>query len=141
MIDLAALSQAVFARVATDAAGADVRALLGDGASSVLSAEDLRLRADAGTLQAAALPLLTLRRGAAPQSDRTAAQPVYTWYAYGDPSLGYGALDALARPLWLAYRDWYGLGVYGCELSAGAHSRDAALGLLLVSYELDIGSI
>lgn len=142
MINLAALSDAVYARVASDAAGADLRARLGAGAASVLSAEELRLRTDAGTQRLPALPLLALRRGAAPTIERgLATLPRYTWYALGDPAVGYGALDALAAPIGALYADWLALGVYSVEIAAGPHDRDRTLGLLLVTYELDIGSI
>lgn len=140
MIDLAALGDAVFARAAIDAAGAGLRAVLGSEAS-VLPAEAIWDRVDTGERQLPALPLLALRRGAAPRGDRVNVLPRFTWYALGDPAVGFGALDALAAPLGALYAAWYALGVYSVEVSAGGHRRDRTLGLLLVEYELDIGSI
>lgn len=132
MIDLYALTAAVYARLKSESAGADVRAFLPDGAGAVLLAEDLRVEG-LTVLDLPARPILALRRGAAPQLDRVVTQPIYTWYAYDDPSVGYGRLEQLPYLIWQAYESGLIVGttaVGAIEVGAGAQTRDERLGLL-----------
>lgn len=135
MIDLAALTQAVYARLATDSAGAALRAWLPSGASAVFAnVEDLRV--EGLTVQALPEPpLLALRRGPAVQLERVITQPLYQWYCYDDPSVGYGRLEQLPALIWQAYESGLSVGTVGVgsiEVSAGAQSRDSRLGLLQI---------
>lgn len=148
MIDLGALTLAVFNRIAVDPEGEPVRLALGAGAASVLTAEDLRARVVPG-VDLPARPLLALRRGAAPVTDRAiVTRPVYTWYALGDEAAGYGAIESLPALVARAYQPY--LAVAGTwpadvEVSAGGHERDVTLGggggMLLIRIEVAIGAI
>lgn len=144
MIGLPALTDAVYARLASDAAGAAVRTALGAGASSVLMAEDLRVEG----LTIAALParpIVALRRGAVPTTQRAIVDvPVYTWYAYDDVDVGYGNLEALAPLIAAAYQGGLAVAavaVGNIEVSAGAQTRSAAPALLLCPITVVIGAV
>lgn len=144
MIDLAAITGAVFERLRTDAAGAAVRAALGVGVSSVLHAEDLRVEG-LGVRALPARPLVALRRGAVPQSQRVVYQPIYTWYCYDDPAIGYGRIEAL--PLLIAQAFASRLIVSTTAVGAqetsgvGAQLRDDKLKLLVIPVQLVIGAV
>ena len=132
MIDLAALTSAVYERLKSDSAGADVRAFLPASSSAVLLAEDLRVEG-LTVVDLPARPLLALRRGAAPQIDRVVTMPLYTWYAYDDPSTGYGRLEQLPLLIAQAYESGLTIGTVGVgsiEVAAGGQTRDDRLGLL-----------
>ena len=89
MIDLAALTEAVYQRLKSESAGAALRAFLPAEAAAILLAEDVRQEGlTVATLPAR--PILALRRGAAPQLDRVITAPIYTWYCYDDPSVATG---------------------------------------------------
>lgn len=132
MIDLAALTEAVFQRLKSDTAGAAVRSFLPSGSDAILLAEDVRV--EGLTVQALpARPILALRRGAAPQLAQVITQPIYTWYAYDDPSVGYGRLEQLPLLLRQAYESGLTIGTVAVEnivIGAGAQTRDERLGLL-----------
>jgi hypothetical protein len=144
MIDLAAITIAVFERLRTDAAGAAVRAALGAGADSVLHAEDLRVEG-LGVRALPARPLVALRRGVAPQSQRVVYQPIYTWYCYDDPAIGYGRIEAL--PLLIAQAFATRLIVPASAVGAqdtgaiGAQLRDDRLKLLVITAPVVIGAV
>lgn len=143
MIDLYALSTAIYNRLAADAAGAAVRAALGAGAQSVLMAEDLRVEG-LTVLALPTRPLIALRRGAVPQSGRVVSLPVYVWYCYDDPAVGYGRLETLPLLIASAYTTPLVVGtvaVGAIEVSAGAQTRDAALKLLLCSVTVAVGAV
>lgn len=132
MIDLAALTEAVYQRLKSDSASSALRAFLPAGASAVLLAEDVRNEA-LTLLDFPAPPLLALRRGATPQLDRVVTMPIYTWYCYDLPSVGYGRLEQLPYLLWQAYESGLTVGtvaVGSIEVAAGGQTRDARLGLL-----------
>lgn len=145
MIDLAAITGAVFARLETDAAGADVRNAFGAATVSVMHAEDLRV--EGLTVQALpARPIVALRRGAAPGEGNIVYRPVYTWYCYDDPSVGYGRLELLLPLIGAAYEA--GLlsvahsGIGDVEsVSIGAQTRDDRLKLLLCPLTLVVGAV
>ena len=132
MIDLAALTEAVFQRLKSESAGADVRSFLPAGADAVLLAEDVRV--EGLTVQTLpARPIVALRRGATPQLDRVITMPLYTWYCYDDPSVGYGRLEQLPYLIWQAYESGLALStvaVGSIDVAAGAQTRDDRLGLL-----------
>jgi hypothetical protein len=143
MIDLSALTAAVWDRLASDAAGADVRAALGAGATSVLMAEDLRIEG-LTVEELPARPLLALRRGAVPVVGRVVNTPVYTWYAYDDIDVGYGQLEALVPLVAAAYQSLLSIGTVGAgqiEVSAGAQTRSQAPALLLCPITVVIGAV
>lgn len=130
MIDLAALTEAVYQKLATNVA---LLTFLPAGAAAIFPhVEDLRV--EGLTVQTLPLrPLLALRRGASPQLDRVVTSPIYTWYCYDDPSVGYGRLEQLPKLIADAYRltltvDTVAVGAV--EVGAGAQTRDTKLGLL-----------
>lgn len=139
MIDLSALDLAVFARLASDADGAAVRAQLtawGASAASIVMASDLPLRtvveADRGALPAR--PILALRAGPAPRFERIVIRPGYTWLAIDDPSYGEGRLRALALLIAQAYESGLTVArdaIPEVEVSAGAVVTDPRLGQVL----------
>lgn len=130
MIDLASLTEQVYQQVAADAA---ILAFLPAGADAIFpNVEDLRVE---GLLIEAlpARPWLALRRGAAPQLDRVVTAPLYTWYCYDDPTIGYGRLEHLPKLIADAYESGLTLStvaVGAIEVAAGAQTRDSRLGLL-----------
>lgn len=144
MIDLAAITIAVFERLRTDAAGAAVREKLGDGASSVLHAEDLRVEA-LGVRALPTRPLIAMRRGAVPQSQRVVYQPIYTWYCYDDPAIGYGRIEALPQLIAQAFETRLVVSttaVGAQEVSGvGAQLRDDKLKLLVIPVQVVIGAV
>lgn len=133
MIDLAALTDAVYERLHSDSAGADVRAFLPAQAGAIILAQDVRN--EALTIQTLpSRPIIALRRGTAPQPDRVVTQPIYTWYCYDDPAAGYGRLEQLPQLIWQAYESGLTIptvGAFHVEISAGAQTRDDTLKLLL----------
>lgn len=143
MIDLAALTEAVYQRPKSDSAGTALRSWLPAGASAILLAEDVRIEGlTVHTLPAR--PLLAMRRGAAPQFDRVVTQPIYTWYGYDDPDVGYGRLEQLPYLIWQAYESGLIVGtvaVGSIEVAAGAQTRDDKLGLLLQLVTVAIGAV
>lgn len=129
MIDLADLTEAEYQCVATFA---PLISFLPAGASAVMLAEDLRVEG-LTVLDLPERPILALRRGAAPQLDRVVTMPIYTWYGYDDPSVGYGRLEQLPYLLWQAHESGLLVGtvaVGAIEVGAGAQTRDDRLGLL-----------
>lgn len=143
MIDLAALTEAVYQRLSTDDDGAVVRDLLGAGAASVLLAEDLRVEG-LTVAQLPARPLVALRRNAAPQIDRVITRPIYTLYAYADPSEGYGAIEQIPLAVQLAFESGLAIGTVGVgdiEVAAGGQLRDNTLQLLFIPISITIGGI
>lgn len=133
MIDLAALTEAVYQRLASDSAGAAVRSFLPAGASAIFpNVEDLRV--EGLTVQTLPTrPIIAPRRGAAPQLDRVVTAPIYTWYCYDDPSVGYGRLEQLPALIAAAYESGLtvdNVAVGAIEVAAGAQTRDTTLGLL-----------
>lgn len=143
MIDVAALTSAVYERLRSESAGAALRALLGADAASVLLAEDVRVE---GLLvrQLPVRPLIALRRGAVPTIGRVVNRPIYTWYCYDDPAAGYGAIEALIQPLAEAYTTELIIGtvaVGDIEVSAGGQTRDDVLKLLMCPVTVVIGAV
>jgi hypothetical protein len=145
VIDLYALTDAVFERLKSDAEGAAVRTALGDGATSVLLVEDLRLEAQLGAQQHPARPMLALRRGAAPTVDRVINRPTYTWFLYDDIPVGYGRIEALIPLVAAAYAEGLlsvpTVGVDDITVSALAQTRDDRLKYLLCPISVVIGAI
>ena len=132
---MAALDKAVYQRLASDSDGAVLRTFLPAGADAVFAnVEDLRVEG----LTVLALPeppLIALRYAPAPQLDRVITQPLYQWYCYDDPSVGYGRLRQLPKLIADAYESGLTVGTVGVgsiEVQAGAQSRDSRLGLLQV---------
>lgn len=136
--DPQALIEAVYGRLAQDAAGAPVRALLGDGAASIIHAR--RLRDQVLPLR----PLLALRAGAQVPLERVLNQASFTWWIYDDPEQDYARINALIFPVSNAY-DWrrYPLATPTVaagtvQVQAGQETEDTALGLLVRPVYLTI---
>lgn len=92
------VNHAVFARLASEAAGAAARALLGAGAASVLTSDAL----ERGTSGLPARPLAVLASGPVPTNGGI-DQHTGAWWLYDDPSQGLARLDALAKAICDAY--------------------------------------
>jgi hypothetical protein len=133
LIDLAALTSAVYERLHSGSAGADVRTFLPAGADAILLAQDVRN--EALTIQTLPnRPIIALRRGTAPQPDRVVTAPIYTWYCYDDPSVGYGRLEQLPFLIGQAYESGLEIptvGAFTVLVAAGAQTQDDKLHLLL----------
>lgn len=98
VLDPATLQQAFYARLATDSAGATVRAALGAGAASVIVRDDL------DPLNLPARPFLVLAIGpiaGAPDYDMQRMQ--CAWWVYDDPFRKFSRIDALILPIANAY--------------------------------------
>lgn len=145
MIDLYALTDAVYARLKSDAEGASVRNALPAGAAAVLLAEDIRLEELNGAQQHPQRPLLALRRGAVPTIDRVINRPVYTWFVYDDIAVGYGRIEQLVPLIAAAYAegsiDISTVGVDDITVSAGAQTRSTRPDYLLCPVAVVIGAI
>lgn len=143
MIDLPALNQAVWDRLHSDAAGAPVRAALGANSDSILMAEQLReegLRVQSLPVR----PLMALRRGATPTVARVVFVPVYTWFLYDDPDVGYGRIELLIPLIARAYTPLLSAATVGAghiEVSAGAQTRSQSPALLLCPITLVVGAV
>jgi hypothetical protein len=140
MIDLAALTEAVYQRPRNDAG---VLALLPAGAAAVILAQDVRTEA-LTLLTLPARPLLALRRGVAPQVQRVVTAPIYTWYCYDDPAVGYGRLEQLPFLIGQAYESDLEIptvGAFAIEVAAGAQTQDDRLHLLLQLVTLVVSAI
>ena len=142
MIDVAALTNAVFASLEGDIAGNAVRALLGDGAASVLTADRLSEHEFARDLLPA-VPLIAMRREPITRRDRIEVGTVYTLYCYDDPAIGYGRLEALIQPIAGAFASGIadGANLVEVEVQAGRQDRDSKLGLLLQIVEVVISAV
>jgi hypothetical protein len=143
VIDLAALTEAVYQRPKSDSAGSALRTFLPAGALAIMLAEDLRVEG-LTVLALPERPLLALRRGASPQLDRVVSGPVYTWYCYDDLSAGYGRLEKLPYLLWQAYESGLAVStvaVGSIEVAAGAQTRDDRLHMLLQLVTVAIGAV
>lgn len=143
MIDVPAITLAVWRRLAVDVDGAAVRALLGDAANSVMMAQDLRLE----VLRARALParpLVALRRATTPTVERVVVMPTFIWYTYDDTANGYGRLDALPLAFADAFRSPMrvpSVGVGSVDVGTGEHLYDGILGLLMCPITVTIGAV
>jgi hypothetical protein len=99
---LQSIAEALYGRVATDAAGASVRALLGvdgaaGGAASVIPAH----RLDAAHLPA--FPFVAWREGVV-SGERYAQRAVTgVWWAYDTPGRGYARINAIITAIEAAY--------------------------------------
>jgi len=143
VIDLAALTEAIYQRLKSDAAGQGVRDLLPGGSAAIMLAEDLR-REGLTVAQLPERPIGALRRGATPQLARVVTAPLYTWYFYDDPSVGYGRLEQLPLAVAEAYESGLTVGtvaVGAVEVAAGPQTRDDTLKLLLHVVTVAIGAV
>lgn len=143
MIAVAALTGVVLRAMTTQTTPAAValRAALGSGAASILLADDPRLDAPRELLAIA--PLIVMRREAMSSPERLVYQTFYTLYAYDDPAIGYGRLDALIGLVADVYAD--GLTesrtLIEVAVEAGRQSHDATLGLALQTITLIIDAV
>lgn len=146
MYEMQALAAAVFARLASDAAGADVRAVLGAGADGVITADRLMQTVIGQTSAPPPLPappFVALRQGSAPGVERIAWLPRFTWYAYGALAAGPWALNVIPRHIAAAYAGWdpAGLGIGSVEVAVQPPTVDRVLGLWVLPVTLDLSSI
>lgn len=131
MIDVPGLNAQLFARAATDAAGATLRGLLGSGGNSVITARELSKKV------IPLAPLIAWRRMPIAGESGEMRLFVGIWYVYDLPAQGYWRINQVANALQALYVGWalpYG------ELtnSIGGEQMDETLGLLVtpvrVSY-------
>lgn len=95
-IKLAAVEDAFYAVLHADSAGAAVRAVLGDGASAVLWAADLKLALPRPPFIALAIGPVTGRR-------LDVRQHTLTWYVYDEPPRRWSRIDAIIPLIETAY--------------------------------------
>lgn len=137
-LDVAGLTADVFNRLALDDAGEPVRLELGAGELGVLAAHQLE------QLPPPAGPFIALRRYpiAAPPGGPIVA--TFLWYIYDDPGQGYARINALLRPLALAYDQSVSplprahAAISAADLAAGEERHDSALGRPYVVATLTI---
>ncbi len=96
MLDPQAITAAFFAVLKSGSAGTAVRAALGDGAHSVIPAEDLK-----GSLPLA--PFLALRGGPIGGGDRDMRLCAFTWWIYDDPNGRFYGINGLIPLIVAAY--------------------------------------
>lgn len=145
MIDVAAIQNAVVARITTDIEGASVRAVLGDGANSIIHAELLR-NEGLQLIDLPTRPLIAYRRRVIPQVERVIYRPVYSLWIYDDPERGYYRINTLITLIVQAYNarllSVATSAIGDVEISAvGGEDRDTALGLLYSHLQLIIGAV
>lgn len=96
-LNLGMLTAAVFDRATTDPLGDALRALLGAGVDSIIGADELR------TDDLPTLPVIALRRGPAPTTERALRVALYTWYAFDDPLEAGWRIDSIITELMRLY--------------------------------------
>lgn len=130
-LDLASIAASLYSRIKSDVAGADVRALLGAQAGSVLPAHELPR--DARALPAR--PLLVWRRGATSQV--AGIWRVFgAWWAYIELGQSERALDRIVSAVLAAYPPFcipYGRVAVG---PVGQPGEDRDLGLYGVAVQV-----
>lgn len=135
-IDLQALRAIVYGRLKTDAEGASVRAALGDGADSIISAEELK------RTPLPATPFIALRRGPMPIVSEVVYAPIFTWWVYDDAQQDYWRIDSVLTLIGKAYAARLldsppGGAINVVDGSIGPHTSDDKLGGLLVcTYQI-----
>lgn len=92
-LNLALLTKLVLERATLDDLGTELRSLLGAGAASIIAADELR------SDDLPPMPIIALRRGPAPTSERALRVPLYTWYAFDDVLEGGWRIDGLLTAL------------------------------------------
>lgn len=123
-ISPATILQSFYAVLSSDSAGSTVRAALGNGASSVIVADDLAV----GALPTA--PFIALRGGPiAGRYRRDANQMVATWWVYDDwSSYKFSRIDALIDTISNAYAESAIAYCNVTRINVSAPVRDASLG-------------
>lgn len=130
------IAAATFARLKTDPAGAALRALLGAGAASVITADALKVGAEL----LPARPLVALRVGPVPTLGHVDGH-AYSLWIYDDPDQGTARIDQIAAAVPLAFDTDRGAPPLagGVRLGALAEPRhDPALGLEARRYDLTV---
>ncbi len=132
--DINNLTAAIYNRLKTDSAGSSVRSALGNGATSVIHAKEL-------SKPLPALPLVALRPGAIPTSERILQQPSFKWFVYDDPAKGYYAINAIVKLIATAYST--AITATGCSIALVEYGDvtqelppDDTLGLLFRSITI-----
>lgn len=129
-VDLQLKTDEVFSRLKSDAAGAVVRVALGDGANSVIHAQQLSL----GSLPAT--PFLALRAGPVAGRSYDMRIPTWTWWLYDDPSAYYWRINGLVPLIEAAYpRGSIAFGAIEVA-NIGGETVDDALNLLVRTVQL-----
>lgn len=131
IFDLQAVTALLYNRIAYDAAGAAVRAILGAGSPSVIPASQLR----AG-LAYPDRPFIAFRAGAVGGATLDMRLVSATWWLYDDMVQGHGRINSIIQPLQAAYRE--GAIPFGrVEIaSIGAEIPDQSLDLAARSVQL-----
>lgn len=144
-IDLDVLDRMVFERIELDAQGAAIRAVLGDGANSIIHAEDLPDDKDpyvqGGSTQIILpkRPLLAFRAMPIFTTDRDIQIPTFRWHVYDDRTAwGYLKIKSIITLLGRAYAadpqlQFASGGVIGSAgvTDASSETSDPSLNLLL----------
>jgi hypothetical protein len=96
-LPLQAISEALFDRLASHAAGAAVREKLGAGAASIIAADAL------GRTPRPATAFLVWRGGAVGGSSLELRRVTGVWWAYDDPARGYARSNEILAAIEAAY--------------------------------------
>lgn len=142
MIDVMALSTAIWNRLTVDLAGLPVRSRLGADVASIVTADRVSEH-EYAKRELPGRPLIAVRREPIAPRDRMEYGTVYTLYCYDDPAVGYGRLEALIQPIALAFAGGIadGANLVEVEVQAGRQDRDDTLGLLLQIVDLVISAV
>lgn len=131
-LDVQAIRAAVYARLQSDAAGSAVRALLGAGAASVVTGEQL----DDGARPVR--PCVVLRSG--PIAGDSGEMRIFapTWWIYDDLAQGTYRLDTIATAIEAAYAR-FSIPFWRVTVSAIGEPRvDSSLHLRGLGVTLDV---
>lgn len=96
-LDLAAIAAAILARATTHADGATLRALLGNSASSMLTAAQFRYQ------RTPPRPCLALVDGAVSGTSLQMRTPLWAWYVYDEPDQAYTRIDPIVTAIEALY--------------------------------------
>jgi hypothetical protein len=138
MINYAALTATIYKRLKLDPEGAAVRAMLGSGADSIITARQL------SRSNLPARPLLALKRQPSGSATGGALTPIaYRWYIYDDPADSDRRIEQLISAIGSAYPtrgssapalSLPGHQIGTIEILPGPQAIDAPLAPLLYSY-------
>lgn len=130
-LDLQALTSAVYGVLASDAAGADVRALLSGSPPAIVHAEQLRHGVPT-------TPFVALRGEGVGGSSRDMRSVSWRWWVYDDPQQYYWRINAIVSAIGAAYAP-PAVRIAGgrTELaSIGPETLDDELGLIARSLQI-----
>lgn len=129
ILDVSAIEVAFFSQLATAAAGAAVRTALGAGATSIISAERLRIPLPAR-------PFLAWRSGVISGDSNTMRFIYGAWWIYDDTPQGYARINKLISLIEAAYPlNALSFGEVSV-FQVGQATEDTVLGLLTRQMQL-----